>query len=52
MNIFQIKDNPCNDNPCVNGATCMTSKSDSIYLRYCVCPSGYTGTTCSICKCF
>ena len=36
---------PCDDNPCFNGGTCIRSGKDFS----CVCPDGFTGTTCSVC---
>ena len=40
------KDNPCYNNPCLNGATCQTSGANYI----CVCPQFYSGTNCQTCK--
>ena len=39
-------DNPCYNNPCLNGATCQTSVSSYI----CICPQFYSGTNCQTCK--
>ena len=39
-------DNPCFNNPCLNGATCQTSGSSYV----CICPVGYSGTNCQTCK--
>ena len=41
-------DNPCQNNPCQNGATC-TSNGDG-YQYTCTCTQGYFGTTCSTCR--
>ncbi|XP_021365437.1 uncharacterized protein LOC110458159 [Mizuhopecten yessoensis] len=38
------KDEPCEDKPCKNGATCTGLGDDKGY--YCTCPPTHTGTTC------
>jgi hypothetical protein len=40
-----FKDNPCYNNPCLNGATCQAN----INSYRCVCPQYYSGTNCQIC---
>jgi len=45
MGLLMI-DNPCYNNPCLNGATCQTSGSSYV----CICPAGYSGTNCNTCK--
>lgn len=37
--------NYCDSNPCVSGATCMSSLSAKTYK--CLCPAGLTGPTCA-----
>ena len=39
--------NPCDSNPCLNGATCLTSGS----MYTCLCPSGFDGTNCENGRC-
>ena len=50
INIFIIyQDNPCFNNPCLNGATCQTTGTgSSSYI--CICAQYYSGATCQICK--
>lgn len=38
--------NKCSESPCQNGATCLDSHGDGMYL--CQCMPGYTGTNCDI----
>ena len=40
--------NACQNNPCLNGATCAVTGTGNTYI--CTCRSGYSGTNCQICK--
>ena len=46
--ILIIIDNPCYNNPCLNGATCQVSGSGLNFL--CICPTFYSGTYCQTCN--
>ena len=50
LNIFNIKnnliDNACYNNPCLNGATCLTNGN----TYTCTCVQYYSGTNCQTCR--
>lgn len=51
---FDFIEDPCNPNPCQNGAQCMVQAASNGYggsssSYVCQCPAGYTGQNCETC---
>ncbi len=48
INFFGLDGNACSSNPCLNQAVCQVTGTGNTFT--CICPTGYTGTFCQICK--
>jgi len=41
-----VERSACDDNPCLNGGTCMNTDPDDLSSFFCGCPTGFFGTYC------